>query len=231
MTTVFSSIDTKDKELLKKTIINEKDSIWYDNFTILFEYNRLSEFFPSSDMTIEEQLNSVVRMCLYISIILMIYTTNINFLLIFLISLIFTYSIYNYSNRSLEKESFENYHSKFVSPTIDNPFMNITMDDYIKNPDREALGKANSYINTDLNHEIANKYEYNLYRDVDDIFNKNANLRQFYTMPVTTIPNRQDHFSNWLYKTPPTCKEGNGTSCLKGNYEHLKDSSIRNGIF
>ena len=139
-------------------------------------------------MTIEEQLNSVVRMCLYISVILMIYTTNINFLLIFLISLIFTYSIYNYSNRNLEKESFENYHSKFVSPTIDNPFMNITMDDYIKNPDREALGKANSHINKDLNHEIANKYEYNLYRDVDDIFNRNANLRQFYTMPVTTIP-------------------------------------------
>ena len=79
MTNVFSSINTKDKELPKKTIINEKDSIWYDNFTILFEYNRLSEFFPSSDMTIEEQLNSVVRMCLYISIILMIYTTNINF--------------------------------------------------------------------------------------------------------------------------------------------------------
>ena len=101
MTTVFNSINTQDKELLKKTIINEKDPIWYDNFTILFEYNRLSEFFPSSDMTIEEQLNSVVRMCLYISIILMIYTTNINFLLIFLISLIFTYSIYNYSNRNL----------------------------------------------------------------------------------------------------------------------------------
>ena len=52
MTTVFNSIKTKDKELLKKTIINEKDPIWYDNFSILFEYNRLSEFFPSSDMTI-----------------------------------------------------------------------------------------------------------------------------------------------------------------------------------
>ena len=231
MTTVYKGINASDTNLLKKTIVNEKDLIWYDNIYILFEYNRITEFFPSSDMTVEEQLNSCVRLSLYISIILVIHSGNVNMLLLFLFTLVFTYLIYKYSNRESPIEGYETYNSKFVKPTLDNPFMNVMLNDYKNNPNREALNKANSYINKELNHEVANKYNYNLYRDAGDIFDRAANQRQFYTMPVTTIPNRQDHFSNWLYSSPPTCKEGNGTSCVRGNFEHLKDSEIRNGIF
>ena len=46
MTTIYN-INNDDKKLLKKTIINEKDPLWYDNISILFEYNRITEFFPS----------------------------------------------------------------------------------------------------------------------------------------------------------------------------------------
>ena len=109
--------------------------------------------------------------------------------------------------------------------------MNIAHSDYIKNPNRESLNKANNYINPKLNNDMYTKFDDNLYRDADDIFNRKANQRQFYTMPVTTIPNEQSKFANWLYKTPPTCKEGNGERCISNNYESLKDSKIRNGIF
>ena len=231
MTTIYNGITNKDKKLLKKTIINEKDLLWYDNISILFEYNRLTEFFPSADMTIEEQLNSVVRLCLYMSVILVIYTTNANMLLIFLFSLVFTYLIYKYSDKRRIIEDYETYNASFIKPTINNPFMNITLNDYNDNPNREALNKANSYINTDLNDNVTKKFNYNLYRDADDIYDRVTTQRQFYTMPITTIPNRQDRFSKWLYSTPPTCKENNGASCIKGNYEHLKDSKIRNGVY
>ena len=130
------------------------------------------------------------------------------------------------SDKLLETFSDEMY----VKPSVNNPFMNITLNDYNDNPNREALNKANSYINTDLNDNVTKKFNYNLYRDADDIYDRVTTQRQFYTMPITTIPNRQDSFSKWLYSTPPTCKE-NGTSCIKGNYEHLKDSEIRNGIY
>ena len=197
MTTIYNNINDKDKKLLKKTIINEEDPLWYNDISILFVYNRLTEFFPSSDMTIEEQLNSIVRLCLYISFVLLLYTSNANVLLLFLFSLVFTYLIYKYSDKNNNLEKYENYNSKFVSPTVNNPFMNVMLNDYKDNPNRESLNKANNYINKKINHEIANKYNYNLYKDSNDIFDRNTTQRQFYTMPVTTIPNRQDHFSKY----------------------------------
>ena len=69
--------------------------------------------------------------------------------------------------------------------------MNVQFDDYIKNPQREAISKLNNYKNPNLNKLIDEKFNYNLYKDVSDIFDKNNSQRQFYTTPVTTIPNDQ----------------------------------------
>ena len=131
------------------------------------------------------------------------------------------------SDKLIEKYSDVQY----VKPSLNNPFMNILPDDYIKNPNRESFNKINQYKNPNLDLSIEKKCGYNLYSDADDIFNKNTTQRQFYTMPVTTIPNEQTKLANWLYSTPPTCKEGNGDQCVKYNWEFLKDSKIRNGIF
>tara|TARA_B100000575_G_scaffold293962_1_gene307263 strand:- start:5399 stop:6106 length:708 start_codon:yes stop_codon:yes gene_type:complete len=233
---------TNYNNLLKTTNTNVKDPFWYDDIRVLFNYNRLDEFFPTYDMTVSEQLNSVVRLSIYLSIIFFIYTNSANSIYISLIVLLFTYFVYSNSDYKLYTDTLshinskkgitkEKYSKQLVSPTIDNPFMNISYDDYIKNPNRESLNKANNYINPKLNEDIFSKFKYNLYKDSDDIYNKKASQRQFYTMPVTTIPNQQTRFANWLYKTPPTCKEGNGERCVSNNFEFLKDSEVRNGIF
>ena len=85
MTTIFN-LDNDNLSLLKKTSTTIKDVFWYNDFSILFKYNRLDEFFPTKDMTIEEQLNSIVRLSFYISLILVIYTKNINNLYIGIIA-------------------------------------------------------------------------------------------------------------------------------------------------
>jgi len=223
--------------LLKNPSSISNDPFWGDNIRILFNYNRLDEFFPTQDMTINEILNSIVRLALYISIALLIYTCNTNYIYIILLTLLFTYLIWNYSNLETSTELFSRHKDsiikkrKIVEPTLNNPFMNINPNEYGTPSKRESLNKVNNYINPRLNKKISEKYEYNLYRDADDVFHRNANERQFYTMPVTTIPNEQDKFARWLYKTPPTCKEGNGARCVAFNYDPLKDSKIRNGIF
>lgn len=227
----YNTINNKLNGLLKNPLHIRKDKFWYMDPSVIFNYQRIDEFFPSSDMTIEEQLNSFVRLSIYLSVILYLYTFNINYLYIFIITLIFTYLIYTYSNINTKVENYENNKSKIITPTLNNPFMNILHDDYINNPKREAASKLNCYINPNIDKLIDDKFNYNLYKDASDIFGRNTNQRQFYTTPITTIPNEQGKLANWLYKTPPTCKEGNGMQCMKNNYEHLKDSNIRNGIF
>lgn len=227
----YNSINTADRKLLKNPLYINKDRFWYDDPSILLNFSRLDEFFPTRDMTIEEQLNSSVRLSIYISFVMYIYTFNANYLYITIITLIFTYMIYKNSDNTVTKEQYSNSESTIVTPTIDNPLMNVLPEDYVKNPKREAISKLNNYKNKDIDDQIREKLNYNLYTDSSDIYGRNTSHRQFYTTPVTTIPNEQGKFANWLYKTPPTCKEGNGLQCIQNNFEHLKDSNIRNGIY
>lgn len=220
--------NSKNNNLLKETITIVRDSFWNKNIEILFRYDRMTEFIPTNDMTLEEKLNSITRLSMYMSALLTAYTNNTKYLYFFIITLLLTHLIYsNMSDKLIEKYS----DVKYVKPSINNPFMNILPDDYINNPNRESVNKINQYKNPNLDLSIEKKGSYNLYSDADDIFNKNTTQRQFYTMPVTTIPNEQTKLANWLYSTPPTCKEGNGDQCVKYNWEFLKDSKIRNGIF
>jgi len=214
----YTSIPSNYNKLLKNTVTTIKDEFWYDNIEVLFKLNRIDEFFPTTDMSIEEKLNSLVRLSIYISLILTSYSLNSKYLYIAIIVMVLTAIIY--INRSDDvNEHFQE--KEYVRPTKNNPFMNILPDDYITRPNRESLNKANMYVNDKLNKYIDTKYSYNLYRDADDLFDNNTTQRQFYTMPVTTIPNQQTKFAKWLYATPPTCKEGNGNQCVANNFEFL----------
>ena len=101
------------------------------------------------------------------------------------------------------KENFDN--KKVIScqqPNINNPFMNILPTD-----NRDRLSACTYDKKT--KDEINDAFNTNLYLDLNDIYGKNNSQRQFYTMPSTTIPNKQDSFAKWLYNTPSICKEGN----------------------
>lgn len=203
------------------------NNFWFDKPGVLFDNKNIYNFFPKKNMTIEEQLNSVVRLSMCISLFLIFINKELNYIYITIFCLIFTYLVYNYSKN--ESETFtSNEEKRIVKPTQDNPFMNVIQTDYLDNPNREAISKLSNNINKNLNNEIDKHFNYNLYNDIEDVFNRRNSQRQFYTTPVTTIPNEQTKFAKWLYNSPPTCKEGNGYSCIKNNLEHLKDSKNRN---
>ena len=108
-------------------------------------------------------------------------------------------------------------------PNNNNPFMNaLAYDSRTRDPACDAINPAN---------QLQIEEEYNKYciKDISDIFNHNSGRRQFYTMPSTTYPNNQGGFANWLYKTPPTCKEGNGAQCVANYYTPLNSSLLTPG--
>lgn len=172
------------------------DPIWYDDFNIITEH--LTEFFPSADMTHNERLNSIVRLSLYISLVLTFYNKKSIYLYIFVGSLFLTYYI--------GKNSIENFTNatkkKCKTPTIDNPFMNITMGDYL-NTDKDGKIIDPGTVCEDLKtykKDIDEKFNHNLYNDVDDLFGKNNSQRQFFTARTELIPDMEGNFKNWLYK-------------------------------
>ena len=216
------------------------DPFWYNQYDILWNSNRLTEFFPTNDQTLEERFNSIVRLSFYLSIILFFYHNDIKYLFIFIGVLLLTYYLYtNYPKKIsiksdskipretiglIEKlENNDNSNTVCTEPTIDNPFMNVTMKDYLNvDPNTQSIidrPPACSTVNPDIKKKIDNYFDNNLYKDVNDVFGKMNSQRQFYTMPSTTIPNAQNEFAKWLYLNPKTCKEDQDY-CLK--YEDLR---------
>jgi len=205
------------------------EKIWYEDPKHFISLSTYDKFIPLEGMSFEAQLNSILRFSIYFSIIVFIFKRNINIFIIPLFMAIFTYMFYIYDKSKKDKEKFmlEEQNLKLnkrdgtvcVKPTKNNPFMNVMMTDYKDNPDRP---KACDITRANIKKLSDDNFNEKLYRDVDDIFHKNASDRQFYTTSSTTIPNDAVGFAEWCYGTGQTCKEGSGDKCLSNTYRHIK---------
>ena len=131
----------------------------------------------------------------------------------------------NYGRKTKKSDNFKdilNVKTCSKSNTL-NPFMNpLVFDSRTRDP-------ACDPINQDNQLQIENEYNKYCIKDISDIFNHNSGRRQFYTVASTTYPNHQGGFANWLYKTPPTCKDGNGAQCIANYYTPLNSSLLTPG--
>tara|TARA_B100001248_G_C27363468_1_gene447717 strand:+ start:100 stop:663 length:564 start_codon:yes stop_codon:yes gene_type:complete len=186
-----------------------KDNFWFKDPMILFQKNRLKEFFPIKDMTNIEKLNALVRLSIYLGILLTVITHNYMYLYIIIITGALT--IFLYENNKEDFGIMSDFSNK-TWPTEDNPFMNYN---YITDP-REKPKSVTSYNHPKIKDEINTFFNENLYRDVSDLYQKNNSQRQFYSMPCTDIVNDQTKFAKWLYYTDKTCKE-DGIKCASYN--------------
>jgi hypothetical protein len=211
------------------------DPFWYNDITILWNKNRLTEFFPSQDHTLEEKFNAVVRLSIYCFIVLYFNKNDTRYVYLPFGMMLLTYYLYTNREREqfdssiTEKESVFDNKSQLIpqekiddtknkpqvknctKPTIDNPFMNVTMKDYFNiDPSTKMIidrPEACDINDPSIKKDVKEAFNNNLFKDVNDIFGKMNSQRQFYTMPSTTIPNAQDEFAKWLYLNPKTCKE------------------------
>lgn len=253
--------------------MSHSDKFWFDDPSILISPDRLTEFFPNKTFTLNEKLNSLARLGMYVSIVLVLHDKNAKWFSVFLFSLLLTYYIHVNQPTPSPKtiESFDEVTSaplkirsvvsdviqpepakvqpsedyaqiiadlpeveesqqeepsqnvECTKPTLDNPFMNMTMKDYLN------FDKAGKVINREpgcdandpeIKKSIDDNFKNNLFRDVNDVFGRFNSERQFYTMPWTEIiPDVKGEFKHWLYNNPKTCKEDQ-ENCLL--YEDIR---------
>jgi hypothetical protein len=204
------------------------DTFWLNDISILYQKNRLHEFFPSPKYSKVENLNALVRLATYCSVILTIHRKNIKFLFISIMTAVLTLFIHRFSSIVKKEElTFEASVEKCTMPSKDNPFMNTLLTDIgvYKERDSACEGEAVEEL-------IEGEFHDGLYQDVNDIYQKKNSQRQFFTMPNTTelgVKNGETvKFANWLYNKPrPTCKE-DPAACTTGTYYHeeLRSKSL-----
>ncbi len=204
------------------------DLFWLKDFSILIRHDRLLEFFISSDQSVSEKLNSIARFGLYISIVLSLYHSNPKYLTLSILTFVITYLIYiNVDKKEFMDESVDQIteniiYKDSVKPTINNPFGNNSVIDIIDNPQRKPMVEysENNEESLKVKEDINEAFNYNLYRDVSDVYGRNNSQRQYYTTPSRgNIPaDPEGEYKKWLYGSMSSCKE-NQYKCLK--YENL----------
>ena len=201
--------------------------LWIEDISILYEKKYLFEIVPMKNFDLNRKLNSLFRLSIFYSLIVYFVNKSSKTLLIpvgvglFTVIISKNLKMNNITEniRKLQngdtKESFlmEEISEGCRIPEKSNPFMNPTI--YGENNSQKP---CLSYNNKGIQKDIEEKFNRNLYRDVNDIFGKNNSQRQFYTVPGKTNPNDLESYKKWLYSTPPTCKEGNGLQCAANGY-------------
>ena len=199
----------------------KQTKFWLEEFKVLYKDDQFLKFFPSKNMSTNEQLNALTRFSVYLFLIFILFADDIEWSLIPVLILV----VGVFLSRVDKFESFynigkikeiKNKEKVCVRPNKNNPFMNVTLADYVDNPDRP---EACDVSRDDIQNEITDNFRNNLYKNTDDIFDNKSSERQFYTMPSTTIPNKQNEFAEWLYGENDNCKT-DSNKCLK--YSNIK---------
>lgn len=226
--------DTKNQPKQDKLV----DVFWINQPSLLFD--DLCTFYPNNSLSKVDQLNAFSRLIIYFSIITYIITGRILFIFVGIIGLIVIvqlyYNLLNY-NQNDKTEQYTNYDNirkvnklpddyKFIvdskntacqAPTIDNPFMNRQLTDITDNPNR--LRSCN-ISNPVIKDEVNNMFKFNLFQNIDDIWDKHNSQRQYYSMPDSQIPNDRESFAKWCYD--------NGNYSTKENYVCKSDVRFDN---
>jgi hypothetical protein len=231
------------------TVWNTKPKVpfWSDNPNIILNTSYLFEFFPTDSMSYSQKLNAISRLVIVLAIIGFILTRSFRVLIISAITLFSLHLIYGHhiksdnSEKDLEGFSLNNpaldmlndmnkptSSEVFDTPTPENPFSNVLMNDYDYNPNKKpappiAKPEVTDNIFTDAKTmvqkmnpgqpNIADK----LFRDLGEQFVFEQSLRPFYSTASTTIPNDQAGFADFCYGSMISCKEGNLFACAKNN--------------
>jgi hypothetical protein len=228
---------------METTTIIQGDPIWIEDYSQLIRRDKLLDVIPAIGMPFSERINAIVRASFYLGIIFMLLHNNYLYIYLPIIVMISTFLVYVYQSKEIkegyrnlprpldpvtENPLFDRYLNarnervKCVTTTIDNPFMNpLPADDRRRGP---ACPTVN---NVELANKVEANFSNNLFKDINDIYNRSHSERQYYTVPSTTFANEQGKFAQWLYGGPPTCKEGNGDQCVANNHTRLNQASYK----
>ena len=196
------------------------EQIWYNDLSDFMNSNNYMKILPLQEMSTEQKLNAILRFALYLSVLLALLHANYKYLFIAIITALVSAVINQYSSGKKEmNEQFLKKNNAYIvdnkvcsRSTVDNPFMNPSIADITMNPNHP---EACNLDNEEVKQMVEDNFNARLFRDVSDLYGNMSSQRQFYTMPVTTIPSNQTDFANWLYNRGTSCKEGNGEQCYR----------------
>ena len=198
------------------------NKIWIEDVEILFREDKLKEFIPIDTMSDYEKVNAITRFSIYFSIILYVLKNDIKYFYIPILTCIVIYFLYSINTTNKRIENIDDTYlairpkkENYKLPSKNNPFMNLNITDYGTSKISKPALKGNR-----TNKKISSYFD-KMYKNADDLHDKETFLRQYYTMPVTTVPDNRIKFAKWCYRGKRKCKTKN--NCYNNVYSPLNN--------
>nr|WRJ70011.1 hypothetical protein TetV2_00566 [Oceanusvirus sp.] len=171
----------------------QRELIWYKDPPGLITSGNFQKIIPFPSMAYAEQLNAVLRLSLYYSVVVAFLRQNADVLVIPILVASVTYLLYSSFKREGYEAKTSDMQEGCVKPTKQNPFMNVL------NSDSRTRKASCDPLDPLVKSKIDDEFGRSIFRDVDDVWERNNAGRTFYTTASTTIPNDQMGFAEWLY--------------------------------
>lgn len=112
------------------------------------------------------------------------------------------------------------FQDKCNRPTKDNPYMNPSILDY----ENGNIPKPCNVDDNEIQTKVRNCYNEDLYRNLDDLFDKKNSERQFYSVPRENYTGNNADFAHYLYHDTGGCR-GPDQKCNR--FEDLRFSTLQ----
>ena len=187
--------------------------VWFDDPGQLVSEKNFLQFWPNSNQSPEDRINSASRFIIYAASLLYLIRRDPR---VFILGGTLIGVIYVLHKAKMVRETFiptpapgQAGRPSCQKPTMDNPMGNVLISDYSTAPNRlEACyyPSVKPHVQRYTSDRIP--YDSGRSRTAMPKYLRNAMERQFVTMPVSNIPGGQTQFAEWLYgpKNGPMCK-------------------------
>lgn len=187
---------------------------WTTHPSVLMQHDQLV-LWPTADMDSNSKLNAVTRLVVVLTIAAFAVTFAFKFLAVGALTVAALAVYQRMSKRPPNREAFTPQELKeHTAPTLKNPLMNVLLPEINGNPNRKPALKAYlpetaDLIKSKVKATISDNVDPRIFRGTNDELDLEYSMRNFYTMPSTTVPNKQEDFAKFCYGDMISGKEGN----------------------
>jgi len=182
----------------------------------IFNSDRLLNFWPTSQQSSTERTLSTARFIIYATVIIYLIQQDSR---VIALGILFMGVLYYLQQNNMIIDGTKSIASDrrpgFLQPEVhlptrDNPMGNVLMNEYVDDPDRPSAAWYPS-VRTEVQQQWSDIHPFERIRDAE---------RNFYTMPVSTIPGDQTGFAEASFgkKFSPMCKDQGGMACDPDNF-------------
>ena len=206
-------------------------TFWLNDPSILINKEHILKLWPLEEMDNNDKLNAITRLIIILTVLGYLLTKTPKILVTGFVTLLAIIILQRANVLKTNKDEivkagkeaftspkyYEMMKGKFTEPSLNNPAMNVLMDEYKYNVERPPAAPIyNEQIRKEVNENAKNENS-KLYRNLGDNIIYENSMRNFHTMPNTKIPNNQKDFALFCYGNMPSCKEGDSLQCTKNN--------------